>query len=71
MYGVSLSTLVMYLKKWDSVEKQALQQSEISKCMRIHEAKHGSMENELFELFLSCLREQYCSGWPNSANKGY
>jgi len=61
----------MYLKKWDSVEEQALQRGEISKCMRIHEAKHGSMENELFEWFLSCLKEHYCSGWPNSENKGF
>lgn len=39
--------------------------------MRIHEAKLGSMENELFEWFLSCSKEQYCSGWPNSQIKGY
>jgi len=58
-------------KKWDSVEEQALQWGEISKCMIIHEANHGSMENELFELFLSCLKEQYFSGWPNSENKDY
>ena len=39
------------LKKWDSVEEQSLQRGEILKCMRVHEVKRGSMENELFELF--------------------
>jgi hypothetical protein len=59
----------MYLKKWDSVEEQALQWGEISKYMRIHEAKHGSMQNDLSEWFLSCSKEQYCGGWPNIENR--
>ena len=70
MCGVSLHS-GQVLKKLGFVEEQALQQGEILKCMRIHEAKHGSLENKLFEWFLSCSKEQYCSGWRNSENKGY
>jgi hypothetical protein len=39
-YKMQLSTLFTYLKKPDSTENQALQRAEVSKQMRIHEAKH-------------------------------
>jgi hypothetical protein len=41
----------MYLENRDSVEKQAVQRGEFSKLMRIHNAKHGNVDNELFEWF--------------------
>jgi hypothetical protein len=50
-YGIPFSTLSVYLKKWDSLEQQALQGDDILKHMRICGARHGVMENELFEWF--------------------
>jgi hypothetical protein len=51
VYGVPLPTLLVYLKNQNSVEQQALQQSDISNCMRIHGTKHDDMKNELFDWF--------------------
>jgi hypothetical protein len=43
-YGIPLSTLLTYLKNQDSTEQKTLQGGDISKRMRIREAKHGDME---------------------------
>jgi hypothetical protein len=43
--------LSTYLKNRDSVEQQASQGRDTSKRMRIRGAKHGNVEDELFEWF--------------------
>ena len=48
-YGIPLSTLLSYLKNMNFTEQQALQGCDIFKHMRIRRAKHGNMENELFD----------------------
>jgi hypothetical protein len=50
-YRISLSTLLTYLKNQDSIENQALQGAEVSKCMRICGAKHGDLEDKQFKWF--------------------
>jgi transposase-like protein len=50
-YGIPLSTLLTYLKNQDSIENQALQGEEVSKRMRIREAKHSDLEDELLEWY--------------------
>jgi hypothetical protein len=51
VYGIPLSTMLMYLKNKDSVEQQAMQRGSILKYSRIHGAKLGDLENELFKWF--------------------
>jgi len=48
-YGIPFSTLLLYFKKINSTQQQALHGCDILKHMRIHRAKHGNMENELFD----------------------
>jgi hypothetical protein len=61
-YGIPLSTLSTYLKDLDSVEQQASQEHDISKRMRIRDAKHGNMEEELFEWFCHARKNRLAVG---------
>jgi len=49
-YRIPLSTL-SYLKNINSTEQQSLHGCDILKYMTINRAKHGDMENELFDWF--------------------
>ena len=69
-YRIPIYTLLTYLKNQDPTEQQALKEGDILQHMRICEAKHGTMENELFCMVLPCSKLQYCSGWPNGENEG-
>jgi hypothetical protein len=51
MYGIPLPALSVYLKNQDSVEQQALQGTDVSKQIRICDAKCDDMENRQLEWF--------------------